>query len=81
MPKVSEVCHVVRSKVAGPFWVTMDLIFDGKESFEAYSKCQALNSEEISRIYGVDADQVKHYTLPKLNILKATSNNTDFRLI
>ena len=70
MPKVSEVCRHVRSKVAGPFWVTMDLMFDSQQSFERYSRSKALSAESIAKIYGVDPATVKHYPVPKLKVLK-----------
>ena len=35
MPKLRDVCPRVRSKVAGPFWVTIDLFFDSREAFDA----------------------------------------------
>ena len=70
MPKVSEVCHVVRSKVAGPFWVTMDLMFNDREAFDRYSNSPAIGADAVAKIYGVDADQVKLYPVPDLNVLK-----------
>lgn len=70
MPKVSEVCRHVRSKVAGPYWVTMDLMFDSQESYDRYHQSPALNAKAIASIYGVDAAHVKHYPVPKLKVLK-----------
>jgi hypothetical protein len=70
MPKVSEVCRHVRSKVAGPFWVTLDLMFDSQESFDRYSPSRALSAESIAKVYGVDAAAVRHYPVPKLKVLK-----------
>lgn len=70
MPKVRDVCHVVRSKVAGPFWVTMDLMFDSRENFDRFADCPALGKEAISEIYGVGKEDVKHYPVPSLNVLK-----------
>jgi hypothetical protein len=70
MPKVSEVCSEVRSKVAGPFWVTMDLRFDSQEHYDRYVQSPALNAEAIAAIYGVDPALVRHYPVPKLKVLK-----------
>ncbi|MFJ5992801.1 DUF4387 domain-containing protein [Lentzea sp. NPDC092896] len=70
MPKVSEVCRHVRSKVAGPFWVTVDLMFDGQENYDRYSGSPALGAESIAAIYGVDADTVSLYPIPSLKVLK-----------
>ena len=55
MTTVREVCHHVRSKNAGPYWVTLDLFFDGPESFAKYSQSPAL---------------VKRFPVPSLNVVK-----------
>jgi hypothetical protein len=70
VPKVSEVCHVVRSKVAGPFWVTIDLMFDGQENYDRYVQSPALSAESVAKVYDVDADMVTRHPIPALKILK-----------
>jgi hypothetical protein len=70
MPKLREVCRTVRSKVAGPFWVTIDLMFEDKDSYDRYSQSPALSAESISEVYGVDPESVRHYPVPNLNVLK-----------
>ena len=70
MPKLREVCRTIRSKVAGPFWVTIDLFFDGKENYDRYVQSPALSAEAVAEIYGVDAGQVAHFPVPDLNMLK-----------
>lgn len=70
MPKVNEVCRHVRSKVAGPFWVTIDLMFDSQQSYDRYFQSPALSAQSIASIYGVDPAEVRHYPVPKLKVLK-----------
>lgn len=70
MPKVREVCRHVRSKVAGPFWVTMDLMFDSDENYNRYCQSQALSAESIGAVYGIDPAMVRHYPVPTLKVLK-----------
>ncbi len=70
MPKVREVCRHVRSKVAGPFWVTVDLMFDSQENYDRYVQSQALSADSIGQIYGVDPTAVRHYPVPTLQVLK-----------
>ncbi|MGH1560846.1 DUF4387 family protein [Caulobacter segnis] len=36
MTTVKDVCRHVRSKNAGPFWVTVDLFFDGEVNYARY---------------------------------------------
>ncbi|QTC91934.1 DUF4387 domain-containing protein [Brevundimonas goettingensis] len=70
MPKVKEVCRHVRSKVAGPFWVTIDLMFDSQENYDRYSQSPTLSAASIGEIYDVDPATVQHYPVPALQVLK-----------
>lgn len=70
MPTVKEVCHHVRSKNAGPFWVTFDLFFSSAENFRRYSGSPALGGELFQRLFGADPRLVKRFPIPSLNALK-----------
>ena len=70
MPKISEVCRHVRSKNAGPFWITLDLSFPDIESFERYANAPALQAPAIGALFDVDADLVKRFLVRDLSVLK-----------
>ena len=70
MPKVSDVCTHVRSKNAGPFWITLDLWFPDRDAFDRYAHSPTLQPAAIGALYGVDAAQVKHLPVPGLLVLK-----------
>jgi len=70
MATVREVCHHVRSKNAGPFWVTFDLFFYGPEAFARYADSPALSGELFAGLYGTNADGVRRYPVPGLNMVK-----------
>lgn len=70
MPKVKEVCRHVRSKVAGPFWVTIDLMFDTEENYERYAQSPALSAGSIAAVYKVDPATIALYPIPQLRVLK-----------
>ncbi|MDB5872208.1 MAG: hypothetical protein JWQ07_1650 [Ramlibacter sp.] len=70
MPKVHEVCHDVRSKNAGPFWITLDLSFNDQQAFERYANAPQLQPDAIGALYGVDVALVKHFPIADLRILK-----------
>lgn len=72
MPKVRDVCRHVRSKQAGPFWVTVDLFFDGPDSFRRYADSPALAPALFQRLYGTDASLVKRFAVPALNMVKVS---------
>lgn len=70
MPKVNEICRHVRSKNAGPFWITLDLSFGDQAAFERYANAPQLKAEAIGTLYGVEPTLVKHFPMPDLLVLK-----------
>lgn len=76
MATITQVCHHVRSKNAGPFWVTLDLFFDGAESFARYADSPVLGPDLMQRLYGADPRLVKKYLVPKLHMVKISYART-----
>jgi hypothetical protein len=70
MARLGEVCRHIRSKNAGPFWVTIDLFFDGPEQYRRYRDSPALGAELFARLYGVDAGAVKRFPVDSLQVIK-----------
>jgi hypothetical protein len=67
---IREVCRHVRSKNAGPFWVTIDLFFNGPDSFQKYSRSDALGPNLFASLYGADPKYVKRIPVESLNMVK-----------
>jgi hypothetical protein len=70
MPKVSDVCSHVRSKNAGPFWITLDLWFPDSASFERHADAAALQPAAIAALYQVEPSLVKRFAVADLRVLK-----------
>jgi hypothetical protein len=70
VPKLRDVCRYVRSKNAGPFWVTVDLFFDGAESYDRHHDDPAISASAIAAIYGIDAALVKRFAVKSLSMVK-----------
>ncbi|MFC3077733.1 DUF4387 domain-containing protein [Phenylobacterium terrae] len=70
MARLQEVCRDLRSKNAGPFWVTIDIFFDGAESFRRYAHHPALGAEAIGKLFGVDPALVKRFPVESLEMIK-----------
>lgn len=70
MTTVKDVCRHVRSKNAGPFWVTVDLFFDGEANYARYHDSAALGPDLFARLYGADPALVKHFAVPSLHVVK-----------
>lgn len=67
---VNDVCHLVRSKNAGPYWVTFDLFFNDADAFERYATHLALGPETFARLFDADPTLVKAYPVASLDMIK-----------
>ncbi|GIK49459.1 MAG: DUF4387 family protein [Hyphomonadaceae bacterium] len=76
MATVKDVCRHIRSKNAGPFWVTVDLFFDGAESFAKYAESPTLGPALFAELYGADASLVKRFPVPDLHMVKISYPRT-----
>jgi hypothetical protein len=72
MAKVREVCSSVRSKNAGPYWVTIDMVFRDDAAFETYAHSPELGRGAFARLYEVPEDQCKLFLVPSLRVLKVS---------
>lgn len=70
MVKLNEVSLHVRSKQAGPFWVTIDIWFDSQDSFGRYKDSPGLSPEVFADLFGTDPALVKTIPVPELNLVK-----------
>ncbi|HVK42047.1 MAG TPA: DUF4387 domain-containing protein [Phenylobacterium sp.] len=70
MPKLKDVCCYVRSKNAGPFWVTIDLFFDGPETYQRHRDDPAISVDAVALLYGVEARVVRRFQIDALNVIK-----------
>lgn len=72
MPKLGELARLIRSKNAGPFELTIDIMFDDAASFERVRAAQVLGADVIARLYGLDPAQVRFFTVPPALAFKAS---------
>ena len=70
MPKLRDVCRYVRSKNAGPFWITVDLFFDGPDSYARHADDPAIGAAAVAQLYGVETEQVKRFRVDDLQVVK-----------
>lgn len=70
MATLEDVCSHVRSKNAGPFWVTLDLFFDGPENFVAWKDRPGFSAEALSAVFGVEAALTKRIEAPEVSVIK-----------
>ena len=59
MPKIRDLAKVVRSKNAGPFYLTLDIMFGDRQTYEHVKASQAINVNTVCSLYKVQPNQVK----------------------
>jgi hypothetical protein len=67
MTRLGDIVEKVRSKNAGPFWMTVD-IFCG--SPEAYARVVALPTAHIASLFQTDQQLIRRFDIPNLNAVK-----------
>lgn len=72
MPKLGELARLIRSKNAGPFELTFDIMFDDPEKFERVQKSKAVSAEVVAKMYNVPVKDVKYFVVPAALALKAS---------
>ena len=77
MPKLEDVCHQIRSKNAGPFWISVDLFFRDREAFDRYAGARELQPQHLAPLFDVRPDQVGCYPVPDLAVLKISYPRRD----
>jgi hypothetical protein len=72
MAKLGELAQLIRSKNAGPFELTFDVMFDGPAAFERVRSSDALSAQVIARLYGLPVEQVRFFVVPQALAFKAS---------
>ena len=56
--KITEMVDVIRSKNAGPFELTFDLIFKDFDSYEKVKEAEIINEKLISQLYQIPEEDI-----------------------
>ncbi len=57
-----ELASLIRSKNAGPFVLTFDIMFSDEDTYRRVRDSGALNAEEFARRYGISHNEVRFFT-------------------
>ena len=67
---LGELAGQIRSKNAGPFWVTLDVFFASEPDYLLAVGSGALSGETVAALYRVDPATVKYFELPAIRAVK-----------
>lgn len=71
--KLKEIANVIRSKNAGPFELTLDVLLKDQETFEKIRKADIMNKTVIAQLYKIPEEDVLSIVyFPNALAIKAT---------
>ena len=76
MTALYDLAGVLRSKNAGPFLITIDIMLPTRASFARVLASSAFNAEAIAAAYGVDPAAVRLIPFEEINTIKVTLPRT-----
>ena len=68
MASLSEVAKRIRSKNAGPYWVTIDVFFENENDYQFVS--DQLQSAKVANVLKVDQADLSRFDLPQISVIK-----------
>ena len=68
MTMLSDVTMKIRSKNAGPFWLTIDIFCENSNAFQ--TACRIASNERVAKALGTDVTELKRFEIADLNVLK-----------
>lgn len=69
-PTLGDLALEVRSKNAGPFWVTMELFMRDADGYRIVADEAFLNERVVADLYRVEASTIRMYRIPSLHVVK-----------
>jgi hypothetical protein len=67
---LGELAAQIRSKNAGPFWVTLDIFFASEPDYLLAVGSGSLTAQAVAALYRVDPANVKYFELPAIRAVK-----------
>ena len=77
MANLGEIVEKVRSKNAGPFWLTIDIFCGSASAFTQV--CDALSTERVAKVFATTPETLKRFEIPSLNVVKFSMPRPDIQ--
>ena len=72
MDKLADIASLMRSKNAGPFMLTIDIMFDDLSVYERVKESGALSRAVVAEKYGLSANKVMFFYCDTALAIKAS---------
>ena len=61
--RLGDLARLLRSKNAGPFILTIDVLFPDGAAFDQAVRSGVLHPDRVAKAYGVDRSQIRYFEL------------------
>jgi hypothetical protein len=68
LANIGSIVQKVRSKNAGPFWLTIDIFCGSTDAFEQV--VTSLSNERVASVTGADINNLKRFDIADLHVVK-----------
>ena len=68
MDRIKDIVEKVRSKNAGPFWLTVDIFCGSDTAYQQVVK--RLHTANVAQLYGAETQLLKRFDIADLNVVK-----------
>ena len=68
MTRLKDITKKIRSKNAGPFWLTIDIFCDNEARYRAVT--DHLKTKEVAALFAVDEREIKRFDIDDLLVIK-----------
>ena len=68
MAELGRIATKIRSKNAGPFWLTIDIFCRNRADFQRIAN--GLDTERVAALFRTDPGQIKRFDIADLNVVK-----------
>lgn len=65
-----QLAKMIRSKNAGPFEISLDILFEDKETYDKVVKSGKVTKETVAALYHIPVETMQYYELPLAYALK-----------
>ncbi|MFD2420549.1 DUF4387 domain-containing protein [Amycolatopsis pigmentata] len=67
---VGDLAQLVRTKNAGPFWMTIDVFFATDADYQRAAAPGVISEDIVAALYGVSPSDVTVFRLPHIRVVK-----------
>lgn len=68
LARLGDIVQKVRSKNAGPFWLTIDIFCGDTDRFEQV--VETLATRQVAQLFGVATQEIRRFDIANLNVVK-----------